>query len=528
MGDYRFVKLFYEADFLLENGKVIEFCDQILDLFNKFDCICFLKGQSERMFKKNLQLLDKYDSDNIKYMLVKGVYYYKNNLEEKAYEILTTVIENDSTNDFAYYLRSYIKKEINSFREDDAKNAIILKTSARNYKKLADILYEDRNAIELAKHFYSIAIGLKKDFACAYLNRGLIHLNSCDYNAANEDFKRNIELEKTGDGYSGLMRSLIGLKKYSEAESVLKGGLQYFELSDFRFNYGIFYYFTNKYEQAIEEFRISIISNHTNANKKTIYANKLLSSCEKIVLKTALIDARTAYENFLKCSIKKLGELNWREMDFWKQRSKNKYKLCIENDIYLNEDDKDNFFNSILKFYKYFPFNEYVRKIRDGYKVESNCLRNNKITPKYSPTDFGNYDDFQVFKICDQNYIFEFGKYQGSLLKDIIINDTCYILLLICKNQHFTLNKSILCDKTFIKYDIFEEALELNLIKLLLIENAGLKTLKDQPWHEDYSDDRYEHKQFRKDTFDALSDGQLGDYDDYEGDMDDVSDWSGR
>lgn len=44
----------------------------------------------------------------------------------------------------------------------------------------------------------------------------------------------------------------------------------------------------------------------------------------------------------------------------------------------------------------------------------------------------------------------------------------------------------------------------------------------------DYHSPNYEDHDWERETFDAMTDGQLGDYDDFEGNIDDVRTWAGR
>ncbi len=498
--DDRFRNIFRKANSFIEEGKVIEFCEAILDLFNKYDCNCFLQGQSDNEFEKQMQFMDEFKSDNLTYRVVKGFYYDKIKLQEKAYEVLSSVIQNDKTNDFAYHFRSYIKKEINPNREDDAKNAIILKTSARYYKRLADILDEDGIGSELAKHYYNVAIRLNNSFACAYLNRGIISFNLKDYNSASEDFKKNIEIEKTERGYIALMRSLIGEKKYSEAESIYSIGYKHLSSLNQCLYQGIFHSYSKNYDESIRQLRYCL-----NIDPAHEYAKELLAYCEKMEIKTALSDARTAFIN---------GS---------KGRAQRKYEVCIENDIELTEQDINNYFNA-----KVDPIN-----ISNQLYWSVSALKNFPMSHYLScPEIFYNLDSRDIlesedFKIFYSNSVLDSGKYKGSVISDIIASDPNYIFGGVTSNVHFILAKSLFYDKRLITNKLYKYALAANLIKLHIIEKWKLKTIENQPYRViDYSED--DPKQYKRDTFDALSDGQLGDYDDYDGDIDDVSDWSGR
>ena len=47
-----------------------------------------------------------------------------------------------------------------------------------------------------------------------------------------------------------------------------------------------------------------------------------------------------------------------------------------------------------------------------------------------------------------------------------------------------------------------------------------------EEFEENYIDE--DDNDYERDTFDAITDGQLGNYDDYEGDIDDAMTWAGR
>jgi hypothetical protein len=68
-----------------------------------------------------------------------------------------------------------------------------------------------------------------------------------------------------------------------------------------------------------------------------------------------------------------------------------------------------------------------------------------------------------------------------------------------------------------------------------LFENRYSDDLADEQEY-DNNDDYYDHDDYNayddydweRETFDAMTDGQLGDYDDFDGNMDDVMTWAGR
>jgi len=51
---------------------------------------------------------------------------------------------------------------------------------------------------------------------------------------------------------------------------------------------------------------------------------------------------------------------------------------------------------------------------------------------------------------------------------------------------------------------------------------------KDSDYNYSYRSDHNDDIDWEREAFDAMTDGQLGDYDDFNGDLDDVRTWSGR
>jgi hypothetical protein len=64
--------------------------------------------------------------------------------------------------------------------------------------------------------------------------------------------------------------------------------------------------------------------------------------------------------------------------------------------------------------------------------------------------------------------------------------------------------------------------------KLFGIQADNYEDYDDDDDGYDGYDDYDDHHDYDRDTFDAMTDGQLGDWDDFEGDIDDVMTWSGR
>jgi hypothetical protein len=57
----------------------------------------------------------------------------------------------------------------------------------------------------------------------------------------------------------------------------------------------------------------------------------------------------------------------------------------------------------------------------------------------------------------------------------------------------------------------------------------GVQTINDDDYsNDDNTSDFYSNQDYDRDTFDAMTDGQLGDWDDFDGDIDDVMNWAGK
>ncbi len=60
------------------------------------------------------------------------------------------------------------------------------------------------------------------------------------------------------------------------------------------------------------------------------------------------------------------------------------------------------------------------------------------------------------------------------------------------------------------------------------IKNKYLDVVSGTARNNNTNNSNYSKKDAKRDTFDALTDGQMGDFNDFEGDIDDLMTWSGR
>ena len=125
-------------------------------------------------------------------------------------------------------------------------------------------------------------------------------------------------------------------------------------------------------------------------------------------------------------------------------------------------------------------------------------------------------------KSYNNNSILNFGKYEGQKISTIINLEPSYILWCINNLIHFSIDKFLLLDKKLRMQDDYLVALESNYIKGLVLEKRimwksykkWLKRREKSRDQEDHYGDYY-YSNPQKDTFDALTDGQYGDYEDW-------------
>ena len=122
----------------------------------------------------------------------------------------------------------------------------------------------------------------------------------------------------------------------------------------------------------------------------------------------------------------------------------------------------------------------------------------------------------KLIKYC-ADYKIGFGKYAGYTVGEVLETEPHYLLWCIINLYHFAISNWIMMNKVFLKDELYLKALEINLLKNKLIEKW-----EDEKLRNDYS---YDNNDYEKDSFDAMTDGQLGDWDDFNGGASDARDW---
>ena len=107
---------------------------------------------------------------------------------------------------------------------------------------------------------------------------------------------------------------------------------------------------------------------------------------------------------------------------------------------------------------------------------------------------------------------FTFGKYEGKTLREVLDIDPSYIDWCSIHLDHFCI-----CDE---EIDTIS-----SIIPGFSISEEGKEKLnqKYEIGEEKQNEIQYD---WRREYFDAMTDGQLGDYDDFEGNIDDIDTWA--
>jgi len=504
MGNVLLTK-FKKANQQLEKGNVIAFGKSLIDIYAILTCNCFFRDQKEVDYHQQLELLGSFNGDENDFYvnIAKGFVYLRIEDDENAFKYLTKAIALDGFCDLPYSLRASIKPEINVLYLKDAKTAVQLNPSARNFFVLAGVYAKgtDKTSIKKSIVNFGKVIKIRPDCACAYANRAVKLRQDKDLICAVNDWIKCIEIDKNHRAYFPLWSCLNELERFDEA-------LKYCELGAKAHPDNIFYQYAlgvanaklEKYENAIKHYK-----RYLEANPQENGIKNIIIIYEKIITIEILIKAEKVYN----------------EGDFIRAKALFEDYFATENNI--SENDLKIYLLSVLKINNpdisidetnpiYYRLNalktSYTEKVKNGGKLIEDEINANKLLMYLS------------------NYTIGFGIYEGENLSSIISNDPEYVLWCIINLDHFSINKILFTNPKFKNEPLFPLAIEHNLIKEKILEKW--KTAEDEYkncYHnESYDDDN----EYDRETFDALTDGQYGDYDDFEGDIDDVMTWLGK
>jgi tetratricopeptide (TPR) repeat protein len=492
---------FIEASQLLEEANISSFCDYLIELYADLTCNCFLNDQTKTTFKKQLELIEQLEPNTLdfEFNLVSGYIYLKNKREEQAYWYLTKAIELDNSIDLSYSLRAAIEPEINPEYEEDAMNAVLLNPSSRNYFVLANTYdYKNENN-ELEKQLicFGKAIQLRPDFACAYNNRAIKFKEFKDYNNAIEDYKKCIAIENTHWAYYDLWYCLDVEKRYIEALKYAKlGAVIHSKKIKYQFCLGVANDRMENYVIAINHYEKYLKNNpEDEVTKKKIQVSKIklnnnyLANAQKRFHNEIFDQAVHLFEKYIEGG----GRLSGEALDlYFLSLLKNNNK-----DFILGEG------NSIFT---------RLDELKTSYKEKT------EIDEGFSDEE----ENASKLIRYQSSYNIGFGKYEGESLAKAIEIDSYYIIWCIINLEHFSISKALFLDEKIKSDPDYLIALDHNLNKELIIKKWN--PTGDNNYRKSEDDNYYNDR----DTFDALTGGQFGDFGDFDGDFDDMMASIGR
>lgn len=177
----------------------------------------------------------------------------------------------------------------------------------------------------------------------------------------------------------------------------------------------------------------------------------------------------------------------------------------------------------------YFPNLAYLRITNQDIKVDNSHefyqLMKTQINTK------GIYrKNLLHLKIYDDYNQFDFGKYKGNSICSILdSNEYSYIEWCIENVTSFALNPKLTLDYAS---QISHRALEINLVKYIFMDEVKQEwgnirrriAIKRQRQYDEDAEDRAIRRERDRDNFDALTDGQYGNFEDWDGDFDNLYD----
>lgn len=458
---------FKEANQKLEEGDVIAFGEHLVDLYSNLTCNCFFRDQQEVDYKRQLELVINHSGseDNFFISLAKGFVYLRLKDKTEAYNHLSKAIELDSSCDLPYSLRASIEPEINSSFEEDAKTAVLLHPTARNYFVLANIYdyKNDESALKNSLIYFGKAIKLRSDFACAYNNRGIRLSDNKDFEGAVNDYIKCIEIDKSHWAYYQLWFCLDESKRYDEA-------LKYIELGSkihsdeirYQFGLGVANARVGNYEIAINHYQ-----KYLEANPQSSTAKRNLEICKRNIQTKLLTKAKDNFHN---------GNY---------ERANVLFEDYLKDEAELYGEDLGIYLVSLLKNKNTdtsFDENNPIYKRLDALKASYSQKVENEDELTEEEENANKLMEYQ------SNYRVGFGNYEGQNLSSIINEDPEYVLWCIINLDHFSINKALFLNPKLRNEPLFLSALEHNLIKEQIIE----KWTPNDDYDYDYRDDYYD------------------------------------
>lgn len=519
----------------LTEGNLNGFVENITELYsNQLTCNCFLAEQPKSVWTLMLSKLDGLEDNEQDYNLnfAKGFLYLRSSVYDKAYLHLTYTIKQRPLLSILYNLRSYIPIKENPNRLDDANEAVLLHPSAKNYFTVAGIIQDAAGSsgggyfirthspesdrihkinTEKALMLYERVITLNPEFECAYANKASMYLRLNETEQAASLYEKCLRLNPNHWCWTPLWRCLKELDAEGRYLSIIEYIEKLIQLQpdkpDWYLELTFAYEGLENYQKAIEYHSI-YLSKASGAAKDGQRQNDIKNTLSSgLKDKAEYLAERGKFNDALYC------------FNIYLQDHKFEYLYEVETYLKVLVKSHDPSIDLSENSFIYQELDRlktvYLEKI--SYSVPS-CVLKHKDNPE--PTE----DEINANKLMKylSTYKIGFGNYTGDTIKEVLEKDPHYLLWCIVNLHHFAISNSLLMDKRFIEDELYLKAIEINLMKTKLIEDWTPEQ------DEDSSYGGYDDNDYDRDTFDALTDGQLGDWDDFGGDVDDARAWAGR
>ena len=481
MTDYKQI-LLDNAESAFLAGNILTFSQTIQELYNShITCNCFFEKQPKLLWKSLLNKADTIlDNDtDFNLNLAKGFVHLKNENKLEAVDYLTKSLQINPVSDLCYSLRATLDIDINPERENDAKDAVILNPTARNYFILGNVFGDDQP--EKAITFFEKAIAINSGFACAYNNKALKHKFLKDYKSAVYAYKKCIEIDPNHWCYYSLWYCLHQINSYQEAlDYLIKGHEIHPDSMDYHYALGYESSKRKNFTEAINHFEMYLEYNPNDKSTiehlqfaKVELGKEFLKKAKQLYSSGDFIKSKTDFENY-----QELGNrLLYEDMQLY-------YKALLKS---ADQDKELGLLNihykrlSILK-------TDYLDKTSKGEPLTEDEENINKLMK------------YQI------HYHLGFGIYEGWTLQEIIETDSAYINWCVVNLYHFCIDSVLFLEKNLKREDNYIEALEINLIKNELLEDWAENEQEDESWDGGYDDYHEEYPSFEEWLNDEFAD----------------------
>lgn len=291
---------------------------------------------------------------------------------------------------------------------------------------------------------------MNNNFACAYNGKAIRYKELNNLPKAIEAYKECVRIEPDHWAYYHLSRCLSKTDQNREAIKYAKLGLdKHPNTIHYHFDLGYYYIQINKAEEALAH-----LETYLTAYPECDTTKNIIDTYREKVLSEKLKEARILFEN-----------------DNY-QHCAEKYKECLNVDQGLLKTDINKYFICLVKVHdakiKIDKNNPHYKRLEDLRKSYSEKIDNG---------EEGTEEEENANKLMQYGlgYQIKFGNYQNEKICDIADKDPHYILWCIVNLEHFSVHNTTLLKQDFIEDPLFTTAIEINLLKELLIDNSVVK-----------------------------------------------------